>query len=365
MTRGREMRDSIAALPPQTELYEALLRRDPGYEGRALVGVTSTGIYCRLTCPAKKPKVRNCRWFASAEAAEAAGFRPCLRCHPRGVEAEGDRLVARLLAALAADPGRSWSEADLVAAGHDPSTVRRAFRRHFGRSFLAVARERRLRAGVETLKKGAAVIDAQLDSGFDSASGFRTAFAKLFGQAPAQMREGCTLADWIDTPLGGMIAVADTEALHLLEFTDRKVLAEGLRKLSTILGGRIALGRTPVHDRIEAELDAYFAARSGVFTTPIALHGTDFQQQVWRALVAIPAGETRSYAQLASAIGRPKAVRAVAAANANNRLAVIVPCHRVIGSDGSLTGYAGGLWRKQKLIGIEARLTQGDFGLSP
>lgn len=356
MTRGRGMRDSVAALPPEDELYQALLRRDPGYEGRALVGVTSTGIYCRLTCPARKPKVQNCRWFADAQAAEAAGFRPCLRCHPRGAEAEGDRLVASLLAALRADPGRNWSEADLVAAGHDPSTVRRTFRRHFGRSFLAVAREQRLRAGVETLRKGAAVIDAQLDSGFDSASGFRAAFTRLFGQAPARMREGCALADWIDTPLGGMIAVADEDALHLLEFTDRKVLAEGLRRLSAILGGRIGLGRTAIHDHIEAELGAYFAAHSGRFDTPIALHGTEFQRSVWQGLLAIPAGETRSYAQLAAAVGRPRAVRAVAAANANNRLAVIVPCHRVIGSDGSLTGYAGGLWRKQKLIEIERKL---------
>lgn len=352
-----DTRPARPALPPGDQLYAALLRRDPRYEGRVLVGVTSTGIYCRLTCPARKPKPQNCRWFPDAQAAEAAGFRPCLRCHPRGAEAEGDPVVARLLAALRADPGRVWTQADLVAAGHDPSTVRRAFRRHFGRSFLAVAREARLRNGVETLKKGAAVIDAQLDSGFDSASGFRAAFARLFGHAPKAMQAGDgALADWIDTPLGGMIAVADGQALHLLEFTDRKRLAEGLRRLSTILGDRIGLGRSPIHDQIEAELGDYFAARSGQFATPIALHGTDFQRSTWQGLLAIPPGETRSYARLAADLGRPKAVRAVATANANNRLAVVVPCHRVIGADGSLTGYAGGLWRKQKLIEIERKL---------
>ena len=365
ISEASAMKDCVFTLPPPEVLFAALQARDPSWEGRALVGVATTGIYCRLTCPARKPLFRNCRWFASPEAAEAAGFRPCLRCHPRGPQAEGEPLVRALLARLKADPERAWTEAGLIEEGYDPSTVRRAFQRHFGRTFLATAREARLRAGVARLQKGAAVIDAQLDSGFDSASGFRAAFARLFGHAPSQMREGRALAEWIDTPLGGMIAVADTEALHLLEFTDRKVLAEGLRKLSAILGGRIGLGRTPIHDHIEAELDAYFAACAGAFTTPIALHGTDFQQQVWRALLAIPAGETRSYAQLAAAIGRPNAVRAVAAANANNRLAVIVPCHRVIGSDGSLTGYAGGLWRKQKLIAIEAQLTRGAFGLSP
>ena len=361
------MKDMIppATLPPPEVLFAALLARDPAWEGRAWVGVATTGIYCRLTCPARKPLFRNCCWFTSPEAAEAAGFRPCLRCHPRGPQAEGEPMVRDLLARLQAEPDRIWTEADLIAQGHDPSTVRRAFRRHFGRTFLATARENRLRAGVARLQKGAAVIDAQLDSGFDSASGFRAAFARLFGQPPAQMREGCALADWIDTPLGGMIAVADDKALHLLEFTDRKVLAQGLRKLVSILGGQIGLGRTGIHDQIEAELDAYFSARSGQFNTPIALHGTAFQEQVWRALIAIPVGETRSYAQLAAAIGRPTAVRAVAAANGANRLAVIVPCHRVIGADGSLTGYAGGLWRKQKLIAIEQQLTQGAFGLLP
>ena len=343
-----------AVADPKT-LYDALLARDPSYEGRAYVGVKTTGIFCRLTCPARKPLPQNCTWFADPAQAQAAGFRPCLRCHPVGATAEGDPLIQKLMARLQDDPGHRWSEGDLIALGLDPSTVRRAFKRHFGQSFLAMARSARLRSGMSSLKKGGAMIDAQLDAGFDSASGFRAAFTRLFGHAPHQMRQDSDLlADWIDTPLGGMIAIADQTHLHLLEFIDRKALPQGLRKLSALAKGRIGLGRSRIHDLAEAQLATYFNGTGPTLDVPVKLHGTEFQQQVWHALQAIPAGQTRSYASLAAEIGRPTATRAVARANATNRLALVVPCHRVIGADGTLTGYAGGLWRKEKLIEIES-----------
>lgn len=349
------MMDDLFALPDAETLYRALTARDPAFDGRAFVGVTSTGVFCRLTCPARKPRPENCRWFASPAEAAAAGFRPCLRCHPLGPGA--DPSVAPLLAALDADPARPWREADITAAGFDPSTVRRAFRRHFGMTFLDMARLRRLRAGVASLQSGAPVIGAQLEAGFDSASGFRDAFARLFGQPPRAMRAPHGLvADWIDTPLGGMIAVCDAQALHLLEFTDRKGLPAELKRLTKAAKGEIGLGRTPVTGRTEAELAEYFAARRARFTLPLALHGTPFLRQVWAELRRIPAGETRSYGALAAAIGRPTASRAVARANGANQIAIVIPCHRVIGADGSLTGYAGGLWRKQALIELERKL---------
>ena len=348
MTKETTMLD----LPDHDTLYAALTARDARFEGRAFVGVITTGIFCRLTCPARKPRPENCRWFASPAEALAQGFRPCMRCHPTGAGA--DRIIADLTSRLQAQPGHHWSEADLAALGYDPSTVRRAFRRHFGQSFLQMARAARLRCGLRTMTKGSPMIEAQLDAGFDSASGFRAAFQRLFGHPPHEWRGPADLrADWIDTPLGGMIAIADDHALHLLEFIDRKALPQGLRKLSALVGGRIGLGRTGLHDRTEAELDAYFSGRNPLFSVPVQLHGTEFQTLVWRALQQIPAGQTRSYAALANAIGRPNAVRAVARANATNRLALVVPCHRVIGADGTLTGYAGGLWRKERLIAAE------------
>lgn len=345
------------ALPPPDQLYAALLARDPAWEGRAIVGVATTGIYCRLTCPARKPRPENCRWFADPAQAAAAGFRPCRRCRPEGPQAETDPLVSTLLTQLHTQPDRRWSTADLRAMGLVPSTVQRAFRRHFGQTFLQYARRHRLANGLKSMTKGGAMIDAQLDAGFESASGFRNAFAQLFGHAPHELRgagaDAVLRADLIETPLGAMIAIADAQALHLLEFTDRKALGRQLRQLSTAVGGRIGLGRSRVTDQAEAQLGEFFAGSRAQFDLPLALHGTDFQKKVWGALCDIPAGETRSYAGLAATIGRPTATRAVANANARNRIAIVVPCHRVIGADGALTGYAGGLWRKEKLIEAE------------
>ena len=341
-------------LPEDAVLYAALNARDPAYEGRAYVGVTSTGIFCRLTCPARKPRPENCRWFDSPRAAEAAGFRACKRCYPIGATAEGDAAVTALRAAMEADPGRRWTETDIEEMGFDPSTIRRAFRRHFGMTFLQMARNIRLREGARRVATGDAVIEAQLDAGFDSASGFRQAFAKLFGHPPAAMRLGEGLiADWIDTPLGGMIAVADDRALHLLEFTDRKALGPQLARVSKAAKGRVGLGESDVTRETTRQLGDFLAGDRASFDLPLSPHGTDFQRRVWDALCQIPAGQTRSYAQVADAIGQPTATRAVARANATNGIAIMIPCHRVIGSDGTLTGYAGGLWRKEKLIAVE------------
>lgn len=336
------------------ECYTALVERDAAYEGRVYVGVKSTGIFCRMTCPARKPKQENCIFYASISECLAADFRPCKRCYPLRPAAEGDPSVGPLLKALEAEPGRRWREGDIAAMGVDPSTARRAFKRHFGMTFLELARMTRLRHGFEKLGAGGSVIEAQLEAGFESASGFRAAFAKLLGVAPASLKsEGLLLADWINTPLGDMIAISDQHHLHLLEFVDRKGLPAELKKLVESSKGDIGIGRYGPTDQIREELAAYFDGRSADFKTPLTLAGTPFTKSVWEALRRIPAGETRSYADLAISIDNPAAVRAVARANGANQLAIIVPCHRVIGKDGSMTGYAGGLWRKQKLIELE------------
>lgn len=342
----------LFALPPDDTLYDALLSRDAAFDGRAWVGVTSTGIFCRLTCPAPKPKRANCRFHDSVAACLEAGFRPCKRCRPL---AEGQEpTVTDLLDALEADPDRRWSEEDVAARGHDPSTVRRAFRRHFGMTFLAMARLRRLGRGAQALADGGAVIEAQLAAEFDSASGFREAFARHLGMVPGRLaRDGLLQADWIDTALGPMVAVASRTHLHLLEFADRPALPRELQGLRDEARGALGLGRLPPVDQIAAELEAYLAGRSARFDTPLFPGGTPFQRQVWDALRAIPAGQTRSYSDLARAIDRPDAIRAVARATGANRLAIVIPCHRVIGADGSLTGYGGGLWRKRRLIEVE------------
>ncbi|WP_072394961.1 trifunctional transcriptional activator/DNA repair protein Ada/methylated-DNA--[protein]-cysteine S-methyltransferase [Hyphomicrobium sp. CS1GBMeth3] len=343
-------------LPDNKTLYAALVARDPAYDGRAYVAVTTTGVFCRLTCTARKPKRDHCRFFETVASCIEAGFRPCKRCHPLAPAAETDPAIRLLLDKLESEPARRWTEDDIVALGLDPSTVRRSFKRHFDMTFLELARLSRIRDGFAALSAGGRVIDAQLDAGFDSPSGFRTAFARLTGQPPSSFTGKELLkADWVPTPIGHMIAVSDRSSLHLLEFVDRKALPSELKKLRERSHGELGIGRYGPTDQIASELDAYFRGQSADFNVPLSLHASAFTRAVWDALRQIPAGEIRSYSDIAKAIGRPSATRAVARANGANQIALVIPCHRVIGADGALTGYGGGLWRKQKLIELERR----------
>jgi AraC family transcriptional regulator of adaptative response/methylated-DNA-[protein]-cysteine methyltransferase len=270
-------------------------------------------------------------------------------------------MVARLLDALASEPERRWRESDVAAMGYDISTVRRGFKRRFGISFLEMARRRRVGHAVESLASGASVIDAQLDAGFESGSGFRAAFGRLFGNAPVRLRGRDLLrADWLETPIGPMVAVADRHALHLLEFADRKALPREIRVIQDATGSAVVMGRFPPIDAVARDLSRYFYGCSDPFKTRLAGYGTPFERRVWEALRRIPAGATRGYGEIAAGIGRPGAGRAVARANGANPFAIIVPCHRVIGVDGALTGYGGGLWRKRWLLEHERRMALGD-----
>lgn len=341
-------------LPDHASLYDALLARDATYDGRVYVCVSSTGIFCRLTCPARKPKRENCTFLETVGECIERGFRACKRCHPLKPMASADPAISALLTALDERPEYRWREPDIEKMGFDPSTIRRSFKRQFGMTFLEMARQRRLRDGFETIVDGGKIIEAQIDAGFSSASAFRAAFAKLLGKAPGRLDSDPILfADWIPTPLGDMIAVTSQSELHLLEFADRKALRTELAKLDKVAKGRIGIGKTTPSRQIASELTAFFEGTLTGFETPLAYHGSAFTKSVWDALRDIPAGETRSYSQIAETIDRPTAVRAVARANGANQIALVIPCHRVIGADGSLTGYGGGLWRKQKLLETE------------
>lgn len=339
-------------------LYRAFVSRDARYDGCAYVCVLTTGVFCRLTCPARKPKRENCWFYSTVGECMDGGFRPCKRCEPLRAAAGGDPTVSKLLAALDENADVRWSERRIIQLGYDPSTVRRTFKRQLGITFLGLARQRRLRNGFEVLSAGGKVIAAQQQASFESSSAFRLAFAKLLGCAPASLTKMAILsASWISTPLGDMVAVSSSTHLHLLEFVDRKALASELRRLQLLTKGGLGLGRPEPTEQAEEEINAYFSGQSAVFKTPLAFHGTAFSRQVWSELRKIVPGETCSYGDLARRIGRPSATRAVARANGANQIALMVPCHRVIGADGSLTGYGGGLWRKQRLIEIEQQFS--------
>jgi AraC family transcriptional regulator of adaptative response/methylated-DNA-[protein]-cysteine methyltransferase len=346
-------------LPAPATMFRAYERHDPSYEGVFWLGVRTTGIFCRPTCRARTPKRENVEFFAAPSEALHAGYRPCMKCRPLDRGRKPPPLVAQLLLAVEREPGRRYRDSELTGMGIDPSTARRQFKRYCGMTFQAYHRARRMGIALADIRKGRTVLDSQLDQGFESGSGFRAAFARIVGAAPSRARELNVLhAQWLETPLGAMLALADDRGLHLLDFVDRRGLERALEVLQRRLKARIVPGEHPVLTQIGRELQEYFDGKRLAFTTPVVLTGSPFQSAVWSALQAIPAGTTCSYGGLAARIGQPSAVRAVGRANGDNRLSIIVPCHRVIGADGALTGYGGGLWRKQKLLEHERAITE-------
>ncbi len=350
-------------LPPINVMWRAFVDRDSTFDGVFMTGVTSTRIFCRPTCSARKPKRENVAFFSSADEAMYAGFRACLRCKPMD---HGDKppLVAKLAALIEADPSTRIREGELITMGIDPSTARRQFQRYFGMSFQAYARARRMGAALASVRqshqgnqgKGADVLNQQLDAGFESPSGYREAFAKLFGERPSNARDVKVMySRWLETPLGPMLAIANDDGLYVLDFVDRRGLEREITRLRARAKCVVVPGVHPHLDHVAREVAEYYAGKRRQFTLILAERGTDFQRAVWAQLLAIPPGETRSYAAIAKAIGQPTAVRAVARANGDNYRGIVIPCHRVIGSDGALTGYGGGLARKQWLLDHEAR----------
>lgn len=333
--------------------YTALVDRNGEYDGIFFVGVKSTGIFCRPTCPAKKPKFENCDFFGNAQDALLAGYRSCKRCHPLSFPDGASDTVKSLIKLVEDNPEKRWKEGDIRALGYDTSTVRRQFQKRFGVSFIAYARSRRMGLALQHIRDGARVIDAQIDHGYESDSGFRDAFARIMGAPPSDKNHKILKAAWVDTPLGAMIAMADDDALYLLEFSDRRGLELEVERMRKKLKCAIVPGDNAILQQTEKELSEYFDGSRQDFTLPLSFYGTDFQKTVWSTLRELPYGQTCSYADLANMVGNKNAVRAVARANGSNQCALIIPCHRVIGSDGSLTGYAGGLARKQWLIDHE------------
>lgn len=333
------------------EYYQALLEKNSEYEGLFYVGVRTTGVFCRPTCPARKPKFENCEFFGNAQQALLASYRPCQRCKPLSHPNQVSDIVRMLVEAVEQQPDKRWRTADFQALSVDESTARRQFKKRFGMTFVEYARARRMGLALKSIRSGQTVIDSQLSSGYESSSGFRDAFSRIMGAAPTQITEGAVLrAAWIDTPLGPMMAIADEHKLYLLEFIDRRGLEREVERLRQRTRMVIIPGMTEPIQSIEQEILAYFAGDLKRFRTPLALLGSPFQQSVWQLLMNIPPGETRSYLDLARALNRPTAFRAVAQANGANQLAIIIPCHRVINMSGELGGYGGGLTRKSWLL---------------
>lgn len=341
-------------LPEKEVMYQALVRKDSQFEGIFFAAIKTTGIFCRPTCRARKPKPENVEYFASVKEAMDHGYRPCKVCHPLQMKGRAPEWLQGLLQEVRDNPEARIKDWQLESRGLNASRVRRWFQKHYGMTFQAFQRMLRLNQAFGQIKYGERVTDAAFQNGYDSLSGFGETFKKTTGFAPSRSRDKALITiTRMETPLGPMLAGATQEGICLLEFTDRRMLETQLERLKKLLKAELLPGENPHFAELVRQLRAYFAGRIKTFNLPLVLPGTDFQRQVWQALRAIPYGETRSYRQQAEAIGKPAAVRAVARANGDNRIAIIIPCHRVIGADGKLTGYGGGLWRKQRLLELE------------
>jgi AraC family transcriptional regulator of adaptative response/methylated-DNA-[protein]-cysteine methyltransferase len=342
------------ALPPVPEMQRAWRRSDAAYDGLFYFGVRTTGIFCRPSCTAKKPLPKNVEYFGSVRAASFAGYRPCKRCRPLEATGATPLWMQRLLALIERNPQARIRNAQLRGMGIEPARARRHFQKHYGMTFQAYARARRLGRAFEQIKQGHPMNDVALGQGYESDSGFREAFGRAFGRAPGAAREADVLqVTWIESPLGPLLAAADARHVVMLEFTERRMLEAQFDTLRRRFRTAIVPGENAHLVKLRRELAEYFDGKRYRFTVPLNYPGTPFQQKVWNELLKIPYGETRSYEDIARAVGSASAVRAVGQTNGLNRICVVIPCHRVVNKDGKLGGYGGGLWRKQALLSLE------------
>ena len=336
------------------QMYQASYEKNSDFEGVFWMAVKTTGIFCRPTCTARKPKPENVEFFDNTKDAIQKGYRPCKVCKPLVNPDETPLDIRKLLIELSENPGLKLKDVDLVERGLQPITVKRWFLKHHGMTFHAFQRTFKINSAFKKLQQGENVLDVALENGYESLSGFNDSFKNVFGVSPKNSKmEKIVDLKRIETPLGTMIACANENGICMLEFSDRKALPTELKEISKHFDANIVQGENPHFKTLEKELEEYFEGKLKDFIVPLAPVGTDFQKKVWEILRTIPYGTTRSYQQQADILGNPKAVRAVANANGLNKISIIIPCHRVIGSNGTLTGYGGGIWRKQKLLELE------------
>lgn len=347
--RNFNMRAAVSKIDDDIR-WAAVLRRDRSFDGRFVTGVLTTGIYCRPSCAARHPARASVRFFADGVGARRAGLRACKRCLPDNVA----RDEAAVLSAIAAikQSEEPLALADLaLRTGYSPAHFQRVFTRHAGLSPAAYARALRTERAGEALSSAQRVTDAIYDAGYSGPSRFYAEAGKRMGMAPSAWKNGGAgvVIHWTiaATSLGSMLVAATDKGICRLSFDEDACALARRFPRATIMPGDTAMAELVAGAVSAVEQPARMPH------LPLDVAGTAFQQAVWAELQRIPPGETRSYAQIAAAVGRPTAVRAAGSANGANAVAVLIPCHRVIRSDGGLGGYAYGLERKAELLARE------------
>ncbi|VYU16924.1 methylated-DNA--[protein]-cysteine S-methyltransferase [Metakosakonia massiliensis] len=337
--------------------YEALLARSVEFTGVFFVGVKTTGVFCISVCRARKPKRENVEFYSDFKSALDAGFRPCKVCRPTENACSAPGFVEQALQLVRENPKTRLSDSELRLHNISPERVRRWFLQHYGITFQAFQRMQRVNVALQELKAGRSATDVAFDNGYESLSGFGYTCKKLIGSPPS-VRGQVILIHRFTTPLGPMFVCATEKGICLLEFVDRRALETELRDLQRFFNASIIAGENNHTRQAEEEIGEYFAGLRQKFTVALDTPGSQFQLDVWEGLRCVTFGEITNYQSIAAGIGKPGASRAVASANGANRVAIIIPCHRVIGKDGSMTGYGGGIARKAWLINHEASVAR-------
>jgi AraC family transcriptional regulator, regulatory protein of adaptative response / methylated-DNA-[protein]-cysteine methyltransferase len=356
MTETRE--PTVPAPARDEERWQAVKRRDPAFDGKFLFAVRTTGIYCRPSCASRPAKRENVTFFETGAAAEKAGYRACKRCRPDQLGAPDPQMQAVKRACARIETAEEAPKlAELAAsAGLSPYHFHRVFKALTGVTPKAYAAETRARRAADKLRTAETVTEAIYDAGFNSSSRFYENTDARLGMTPSAVRRGGAGAVIRfavgEASLGAVLVAATNKGVcAILLGDDPEAL---VRDLQDRFPHAEFKGGDAEFERMVARVVGLVEAPGQRLDLPLDIRGTAFQQRVWAALSAIPAGRTATYAEIARAIGQPKAVRAVAQACGANPLAVAIPCHRVVRSDGDLSGYRWGVERKRKLIDREA-----------
>lgn len=331
--------------------YKALIDRKESFVGIFYVGVKTTSIFCIATCRARKPKFENVEFYTTFKEALDNGYRPCKICKPTENTHQAPEHIEKVMKMVKENPKEKITDFSLQQQGVSPEIVRRWFKKHYKITFHTFQRMYRINNAFHELKNGKKTTIAAYDTGYESLSGFGYTYKKLLGKSPhLSIGNNVLLINRITTPLGPMFICASERGICLLEFVDRRMLETEFRDLQKLLNAKIIIGENEHIRQGKQEITEYFDGTRQSFNVALDAPGTEFQTSVWNCLKSVRYGQTSTYSEQAYKINNPNAVRAVAAANGFNRISIIIPCHRVIGKNGKLTGYGGGIERKQWLL---------------
>jgi len=338
------------------EKYQVLGTRNNQYDGTFFTAVKTTGIFCHPSCRARIPKVENVLFYDSIKEALQNGYRPCKICKPMEKIGETPDYIKKIIAELQQNPHEKISDEQLKLKGVEPHTIRRWFKKNYHITFHAFQRMLRINYAFTNIKNGKSITHTAFDSGYESLSGFNDSYRALFGVSASKSKHKNVINILrFSSPIGSIIACANENGLCFLGFIGQKKIEAHFKEIQKHFDAIILPGKNEHLSKAKKEINEYFDGKRKTFSVALDVVGTDFRKEVWQALQQIPYGKTATYKEQAIAMDKLKAIRAVASANGANKISIIIPCHRVIGSNGALTGYAGGLHKKSWLLDFEQR----------